>query len=294
LPLRAALSMLATYSRPHVTEARCMAKKSKKFRIATEGATVDGRTIQREWIAQMAEHYDPAKYRATINLEHIRGVLPDGPFRNYGFVDALSQVQNADGKLELFAEISPTDDLVGMTKKGQKVFTSIEVNPKFADTGKAYLVGLAVTDNPASLGTEMLQFAASNPDANPFAARKLHPDNHFSAAVETVIEFVDEPEAKPGVLAKIRELFARKNLTDDARFADIEAALEEVAEHGEAQSAQTARQFEQVDTEIKASRQQLTDMSSRVAALEQLFNTTPAAIATRPLATGTDDALTDF
>jgi hypothetical protein len=96
------------------------------------------------------------------------------------------------------------------------------------------------------------------------------------------------------VLAKIRELFARKSLTDDARFSDIEAALEEVAEHGEAQSAQTARQFEQVDTEVKASRQQLTDMTTRVAALEQLFNSTPAATATRPLATGADDALTDF
>jgi hypothetical protein len=286
--------MLATIFCPYITEALGMAKKSKKFRIATEGATVDGRTIQREWIAQMAESYDPAKYRATINLEHIRGVLPDGPFRNYGFVDALTQAQNAEGKLELFAEISPTDDLVGMTKKGQKVFTSIEVNPKFADTGKAYLVGLAVTDNPASLGTEMLQFAAANPDANPFAARKLHPDNHFSAAVETAIEFVDEPDVKPGVLAKIRELFARKNVSDEARFTDIEAALEEVAEHGEAQSVETARQFEQVDTELKARAQQLTDVTTRLTALEQLFNTTPAATATRPRATGTDDALTDF
>ncbi|MGK3600335.1 GPO family capsid scaffolding protein, partial [Escherichia coli] len=29
------------------------------------------------------------------------------------------------------------------------------------DTGKAYLVGLAATDDPASLGTEMLTFSAS-------------------------------------------------------------------------------------------------------------------------------------
>jgi len=270
-----------------------MAKKSKKFRVATEGATVDGRTIQREWITQMAASYDPAKYRATINLEHIRGLLPDGPFRNYGFVDALSQEQNTEGKLELFAVISPTDDLVNLTQKGQKVFTSIEVNPKFADTGKAYLVGLAVTDNPASLGTEMLQFAAANPDANPLAARKQHPDNHFSAAVETLIEFADESET-PSILERVRKLFTRKDANDARRFADIEAALEEVAEHGEAQSAQTARQFEQVDTEVKATRQQLAEMTTRVAALEQLFNDTPAATATRPVATGTDDALTDF
>jgi hypothetical protein len=270
-----------------------MAKKSKKFRVATEGATVDGRTIQREWIIQMAESYDPAKYRATINLEHIRGLLPDGPFRNYGFVDGLSHEQNAAGKEELFAIIAPTDDLVGMTQKGQKVFTSIEVNPKFADSGKAYLVGLAVTDNPASLGTEMLQFAASNPNANPLTARKLHPDNHFSAAVETLIEFADENEG-PSVLERVRKLFTRKDANDNRRFGDIETALEEIAEHGEAQSAQTARQFEQVDTTINASNQRLADVTTRVAALEALFNTTPAATATRPLATGTDDALTEF
>lgn len=270
-----------------------MAKKSKKFRVATEGATVDGRTIQREWITQMADNYDPAKYRATINLEHIRGLLPDGPFRNYGFVDALSQEQNAEGKLELFAVITPTDDLVNLTHKGQKVFTSIEVNPKFADTGKAYLVGLAVTDNPASLGTEMLQFAASHPNANPLAARKLHPDNHFSAAAETLIEFADDSDA-PSVLERVRKLFTRKDANDNRRFADIESALEEVAEHGEAQSAQTARQFEQVDTEVKANRQQLTDVTARLASLEQLFNDTPAPTATRPQATGTDDTLTAF
>lgn len=275
------------------TEANRMAKKSKKFRVATEGATVDGRTIQREWITQMAANYDPVKYRATINLEHIRGVLPDGPFRNYGFVDALSQEQNAEGKLELFAVITPTDDLVGMTQKGQKVFTSIEVNPKFADTDKAYLVGLAVTDNPASLGIEMLHFAASHPSANPLTARKLHPDNHFSAAIETVIEFTDENEG-PSILERVRKLFTRKDANDNRRFGDIESALEEIAEHGEAQSAQTARQFEQVDTTLNASNQRITDVTTRVEALERLFNTTPSATATRPLATGTDDALTDF
>lgn len=270
-----------------------MAKKSKKFRIATEGATVDGRVIQRDWIAQMADSYDPAKYRATINLEHIRGIVPDGPFRNYGFVDALSKEQNAEGKLELFAVISPTDDLVQMTKKGQKVFTSIEVNPKFADSGRAYLVGLAVTDNPASLGTEMLQFAASNPEANPFAARKLHPDNHFSAAVETLIEFGEDSD-EPGILERVRKLFTRKEVVDARRFSDLETALEEVAEHGETQSAQTARQLENVDTELKASTQRLADVTARLDVLEQAFHATAAPTATRPQATGTDDTLTQF
>ena len=79
-------------------------------------------------------------------------------------------------------------DLVAMTKSKQKIFTSIEVNPKFADTGEAYLTGLGVTDSPASLGTEVLAFAAKNPDASPFKQRKSHADALFSVGVETVLE----------------------------------------------------------------------------------------------------------
>lgn len=270
-----------------------MAKKSKKFRIATEGATADGRVIDRAWIQQMADGYDPTKYRATINLEHIRGIVPDSPFRNYGFVDALSSGENADGKLELFATITPTDDLVAMVQKGQKVFTSIEVNPKFADTGKAYLVGLAVTDNPASLGTEMLQFAAANPNANPLTARKQHPENSFTAATEAHIDFV-EASGKPSLTERIREMFRRKEQTDDARFSDLTTAIEEIAKHGEAQSTQTAEQFQQVDSDIKATNQSVTELTKRLDELSKAFNTTAAPAPVRPLADGSKATLAEF
>jgi CMP-2-keto-3-deoxyoctulosonic acid synthetase len=50
--------------------------------------------------------------------------------------------------------------MVQMTDKGQKVYSSIELHPQFALNGKAYVVGLAMTDTPASLGTERLKFAA--------------------------------------------------------------------------------------------------------------------------------------
>jgi hypothetical protein len=50
--------------------------------------------------------------------------------------------------------------MVQMTDKGQKVYSSIELHPQFAFNGKAYVMGLAMTDTPASLGTERLKFAA--------------------------------------------------------------------------------------------------------------------------------------
>src|SRR5690606_27996426 len=128
----------------------------------------------------MAATYDRAKYGARVWMEHIRGVLPDSPFRAYGDVLALkAEDVQIDGKTVrgLYAQIEPTDALVTMVNKlKQKIFTSIEVREKFAATGKAYFMGLGVTDTPASLGTEMLTFAAQNPDASPLKARKQHPD----------------------------------------------------------------------------------------------------------------------
>ena len=64
-----------------------MAVKAKRFRIGVEGATTDGRNIERAWLEQMAASYDPQVYTALINLEHIKGYTPDSPFRRFGTVD---------------------------------------------------------------------------------------------------------------------------------------------------------------------------------------------------------------
>jgi hypothetical protein len=206
----------------------------KFFRIATEGATTDGRVISRDWITQMAKSYDPKIFGARINLEHIRGTLPDGPFRAYGDVVALKAQDVEDGKLGLFAQIDPTPDLVAMAKARQKVYSSMEVDPNFAKTGQAYLVGLAVTDSPASLGVEMLAFA-SGASANPLAARKQSPENLISEAVEMDLDFAAGPEDKTvGLLTRIKDLLARsgdKAAATDARLTDAAQAVEALAEH---------------------------------------------------------------
>ncbi|EOY8682707.1 GPO family capsid scaffolding protein [Escherichia coli] len=179
-----------------------MTVKAKRFRIGVEGATTDGREIQREWLEQMAASYNPAVYTALINLEHIKSYLPDSTFNRYGKVTALFAEEITEGplagKMALYADVEPTESLVELVKKGQKLFTSMEVSPKFADTGKAYLVGLAATDDPASLGTEMLTFSASAAH-NPLANRKQNPANLFTAAEETVIELEEIQDDKSGV-----------------------------------------------------------------------------------------------
>lgn len=190
-------------------------KKSKKFRVAREGATTDGRKISRDWIVQMAKNYDPKLYGARVNLEHFKGILPDGPFKAYGDVLSLS-TEEETGVMYLRAEISPTDDLVEMNQKRQKVYTSIEVNPAFADTGEAYMVGLAVTDNPASLGNEMLEFS-SKAKINPLGDRKIDKDNLFTEAFEVNMEFFEE-EDKPSLGDKIKAMFSAQKKAVDGDY----------------------------------------------------------------------------
>lgn len=211
-------------------------KTSKWFRVATEGATTDGRAISRDWISQMAKNFNPQKYGARIWIEHLRGIGPDSTFRAYGDVTAVEARQVEDGKLGLFAQISPLPELVDMIKRGQKIYTSIEVSPKFAGTGEAYLTGLAVTDSPASLGTEVLSFASQHPEANPFKSRKSTPDALFTAAIEAQIELEDKGDDGAGVvkafgdkLKSIVDKLTGKSASDDDRFNQVADALGNIA-----------------------------------------------------------------
>lgn len=191
--------------------------KTRFFRVAVEGQTTDGRTIERQWIVDAVATYNPVTYAARINMEHVRGITADKPFKAYGDVISLKAEEveielggKKEKKLALLAELDVTDELIAMNKDRQKLFTSIEINPNFAQTGKAYLVGLAVTDSPASLGTEMLTFAASQGENNPLASRKQDPANLFTSATEFTLELEEAPAANPdptGVFASIKAFF---------------------------------------------------------------------------------------
>jgi hypothetical protein len=200
----------------------------KWFRVATEGATTDGRKIAREWIEQMAKNFDQKKYGARVWLEHMRGLFSDGPLPALGDVTAL-KAEEVDGKMALFAQIDPTDRLKEINASRQKIYTSIEVDPEFSDTGEAYLVGLAVTDSPASLGTDMLQFSAQRGTDSPLASRKQKASNVFTAAIETALEFSedDKPESdKPSLLDSVKTLFSKHKEKSKVEFSEFREDLE--------------------------------------------------------------------
>lgn len=235
-------------------------KVSKFFRIGVEGDTCDGRIISASDIQEMAETYDPRVYGCRINLEHLRGLLPDGVFKRYGDVVELKAEKIDDdsalnGKWALFAKITPTDDLIAMNKAAQKVYTSMEIQPNFANTGKCYLVGLAVTDDPASLGTEYLEFCR-NAKHNPLQRFKANPENVFSAATLAELEFEDVPDTVLNSLAdKVKAIFSRKQVSDDARLNDVHEAVTTVSEH--------------VQTNLTAQDKRISDMETAFATFKQ-------------------------
>ena len=270
---------------------------SKFFRVATEGATTDGREIQRSWIEQMAKNFNREKYGARVWLEHMRGMLPESSFAALGDVLAVEARTVEDGKLALFAQIEALPALVAMNKAKQKIYTSIEVDPNFAKSGEAYLTGLAVTDSPASLGTEVLKFAAGNPDASPFKGKKHSEGALFSAAVETELGLEGDAESIASTLVnKFSDLL--KNLSGIAAPKHTPETTEVFAtktlEVLGAADAAIQHQAKELATE-KAAREKL---AGEFSALEKKFNELTVKLSkqdgggtTRPEATGTEGAV---
>ena len=275
----------------------------KKFRshwfcVAVEGATTDKRTIKRAWLEQAAKNFNPATYGARIWLEHFRSLLPDSPFKAYGDVLAVKTDEidiNGQKKLALFAQVEPTPELIALNKAKQKIYSSIEIDDSFADTGEAYIVGLAVTDSPASLGTDVLAFSAQKPESSPFKDRHYSATSMFTEAVETTFTF-EEVEVKPSIgaqlFSKVQDLLKRKEAKDDSEFGAIGQAVEAIAEHGKSLAEQfTAEQTR--NTELRAQVQQLsTDLSTLKTTLG---NTQDHSQLARPSVTGGgSQALAEF
>ncbi|EMB4701629.1 GPO family capsid scaffolding protein [Klebsiella pneumoniae] len=283
-----------------------MAKKvSKWFRIGVEGDTCDGRVISATDIQEMAETFDPRVYGCRINLEHLKGILPEGPFSRYGDVVELKSEKIDDdsvlkGKLALFAKITPTDDLIAMNKKLQKVYTSMEIQPNFANSGKCYLVGLAVTDDPASLGTEYLEFCRGA-KFNPLNRFKAAPGNLISVATLAELEFEDLPENVFTALSdKVKTIFSRKQASDDARFQDVHEAVTTVSEHVQENLTATEQRLAELENAFATLKQDVTSKADQTRqAFSQLKTTLDNTESTtqprRKLSTGGsgDELLTD-
>lgn len=125
--------------------------QSEPICILKAGPTIDGRNIEQKIIDDIAETYNPKLYNARINEDHWQ----------YGpkLGDVLSVEKRDD---ELWAVLKPNSRLLSNIERDQLLHTSCEFYPDFASSGRAYLSGLAMTDEPASLGTTQVHLSANS------------------------------------------------------------------------------------------------------------------------------------
>lgn len=258
---------------------------SKPFVAATEGNTIDGRVINRDWIKDMAAHYDPKVYTAVINLEHYLSAAPDSVFSSYGKVLSLSTQEAdilGDKKLQLMAVADVPQAVVEMQKAGKKAFSSIEPTLNFIGKGITYLTGLAITDKPASVGTESMKFSAFS---------KGDKESVYSFGDEITIEFNEDHQQTQGtsLLARVKEMLNFKSKNDDTRFADTAMAVEMIA----TSQRDLLDKFSATSAELAAANKKIAELTASAekdrtefSAFKETVETTPNGNKQRPAATG--------
>lgn len=276
---------------------------SKFFRIGTSGPTVDGREIDPQDIDDMADAYSVDEYTASINVEHIKSLSSFGAFPALGRVIKLKAETDAKGRRVLLAQIEPSTELLYVNSQKQKLFTSMEVAKNFAKTGKAYLVGLAVTDSPASLGVEALCFSAKNngPAEDRFKNNLFTPNyetDQFAMKTKSDTakpdaskpEGDDKPDDKQTFAQKFAAMFKPAQESADANDTVIKDAM-----------LQLAGKFTELEAEFTSVKKDNADLTEKVTAQAEEIEKLSAALESepegggqRPPATGGNENLTEF
>ncbi len=181
-------------------------------KIGQSGPTIDGRTIKPEWLLQAAESYSPDLYTALIWPEHFR-------FQNFGKVVELKAEQEGD-KVALYARLQPNASYVWTNQTRQQLFFSMELDDNFAGSGRAYLLGLAATDSPASLGTSELKFSA----------RRNSPGSQFYSNVEFSMP-VPAEDREPAWVTRLFQKFSlnanpREESMDAQQYAEMQGKID--------------------------------------------------------------------
>ncbi|HDH1858912.1 TPA: GPO family capsid scaffolding protein [Klebsiella quasipneumoniae subsp. similipneumoniae] len=272
-------------------------KPRKKFRVAVSGNTVDGREIQPQHLRDAAANYSQEVYGARVNIEHYLSPYPGSDFGAMGDVAALSTEDITEGPLAgrtaLYAEIEPSDRMVQMTNKGEKVYSSIELHPQFALNGKAYIVGLAMTDTPASLGTERLKFATQQrASVMAFNNQQAEPPM-FSEAIEAKVIELTAQRSDEGAkwYSRVMGIISKGQKTDDQRFSQMHQVVEAVAQ---SQSEQID-QFNAAELERQQDKAAIQKLTTDLAALRQQLEGTDGNFSQRQPANGGANAqLADY
>ncbi|EHV4846590.1 GPO family capsid scaffolding protein [Escherichia coli] len=269
----------------------------KKFRVAVSGSTVDGREISPVHLREAAENFNPDVYAARVNVEHYLSPCPSSEFSAMGDVTALSTEDITEGPLAgrtaLYAEIEPTERMKQLVADGKKIYSSIELHSQFSVNGRAYLVGLAMTDTPASLGTERLKFTAQQRQAVMTFNSVQGEAPLISEAIESEIIEMAEQRQEEGTqwFNRVMGIIGRGRKADGASFSRIQEAVEGVA----TSQADIIDRFNVLETRHQQDSQKITLLTTELAALKEKLRTQDGDPQNRFTATGAaSDQLADF
>ncbi|HCB0601863.1 TPA: GPO family capsid scaffolding protein [Klebsiella pneumoniae] len=272
--------------------------------IATEGETVDGRNLEAQWLIDMAETYDAdGIYTALLWPEHQRWS------GSCGEVLAL-KYERVDGLVKLYGRLSPEMELLYANQRGQLLFCSIEPTPtlNFRGSGKPYLEGLGVTNQPASVGLDRMRFNAKETGAiygafEPLVFRDVAEideddmSNKSTSPKKTLFRSLfnipgpesKKPEGKPVEKPK-KSMFSKSMKFSEEQIESLVEVVEELVEENEA-LAETLEEIkekldevaEKVDAvegevssdEYKNMRSQIKDVNAKFAKLDKVTTNLP-------------------
>lgn len=264
--------------------------------IATSGSTIDGREIKKDWLTDMAKHYNPKVYSCRLWPDHFRYFGPQGKVLALK-VEAATDPEFKD-EIHLYAILAPTEELVTANRRGHYTHTSIEVFENFANKGFTYLAGLAVTDGPASLGTQELKFT-DNPEkgtftftgnpldlsesainqkksllANLLGGKNTHQQEDDAMNEEQFKQFMAAQQAQTAAFTTLTEALTKKP---------------EPAEDEEAEVSVTVEQFTQITASLEDMTQKFTDLETKFA--EMIKTPVPGTTADNGQGSATEETL---
>ncbi|MCG7567080.1 GPO family capsid scaffolding protein [Pseudoalteromonas sp. CnMc7-15] len=273
--------------------------RTKPLSIAAEGLTVDGREISEQDILDIVETYNPAMYGARINLDHERD-WSGWAAKNLSNVDipgmlgdvlSVDAKKNNDGVLCLYAVLAPNASFVQLNQADQAVYFSIEINRNFRGTDKTYLVGLAVTDYPASCYTDRVKFSkeqnkdqvseGADKDVTPITVNfQLEEPDQPSADTpgffKKLFSTKDDPDMKKEDLAQaMKDALGEPLLNLSTQITALSAKTDKLENHfaqqvdeegaeDEPGDKEENTEFAQVKQELASTKQALADLNSKL------------------------------
>ncbi|MGV8004485.1 GPO family capsid scaffolding protein [Photorhabdus temperata subsp. temperata] len=277
--------------------------KTIKLTVCTEGMTLNGFAVTREQIQQMADNYNPRLYAARLNLEHVKSLYPDSLFRHYALIQSANAYDVKDGPLqgklalEVTVELDEEKDaaVFKLNQTGQKIFSSIEFYSHFPQTQSAYLTGIALTDTPAAVGTELIKLSVQErglPNSD---------DRYLSASLETAVELIEGVEQSNAADKSIGEKFVLSvkkalGLHRDHNNAELNTLREMVQLTAEkcGEALNQVQKLSQLEVLCTSQSEKITALENELSTLKNQLSQQDNSSTHRPLANGSTQVLADY